>query len=100
MSHLKRQEIEDETDLVQFGQIDNLKYYHMENQELLLSSHTDDLIKDPNGVRKITSVDIMIDPMKQMTIRQTYGLLDYFGDIGGLIDFLYYFFAFILHPLW
>ena len=47
-----------------------------------------------------TSVVIDIDPMKQKTVRQTYGLLDYFGDIGGLIDFLYYFVAFVLHPLW
>ena len=35
-----------------------------------------------------------------MTIRQTYGLLDYFGDIGGLIDAIYYFIAFILSPFW
>ena len=31
MSHLKLQEIEDETDLVQFGQVDNLEYYYLEN---------------------------------------------------------------------
>ena len=99
-SHLKRQEVEDETDLVQFGQIDNLEYQHLENQEPLLSSWTDDLSENPNGLFKFTSADIIIDPMKQVTVRQTYGLLDYFGDIGGLIDFLYYFVAFILYPLW
>ena len=65
-----------------------------------MSSQTDDLIENPNGKRKYTSAHIMIAPMKQVTVRQTYGLLDYFGDIGGLIDFLYYFVAFVLHPLW
>ena len=43
-SHLKRQKVEDETDLIQFGQIDNLEFQHLENKELLLSSFTDDLI--------------------------------------------------------
>ena len=33
-----------------------------------------------------------------MIIRQTYGLLDYIGDIGGLIDALYYLVACILTP--
>ena len=33
-SHLKFQEVEDETDLVQFGQVDNLEYFYLENQEL------------------------------------------------------------------
>ena len=65
-----------------------------------MSSQTDDLIENPNGKRKYTSAHIMIAPMKQVTVRQTYGLLDYFGDIGGLIDFLYYIVAFVLHPLW
>ena len=64
------------------------------------SGWTDDLIENPNGKRKFSSVIITIDPMKQVTVRQTYGLLDYFGDIGGLIDFLYYIVAFVLHPLW
>ena len=35
-----------------------------------------------------------------MTVRQTYGMLDYFGDIGGLLDFLYYMMTFILTPFW
>ena len=80
--------------------MDNLEYHYLENSELILSSYDDDLTENPNGRRKFTSVHIMIDPVKQMTVRQTYGLLDYFGDIGGLVDFLYYFVAFILNPIW
>ena len=66
----------------------------------MLSAFNDDLAENPNGLRKFTSAMITIDPIKQVTVRQTYGLLDYFGDIGGLIDFLYYLVAFALHPLW
>ena len=35
-----------------------------------------------------------------MIIRQAYGLLDYFGDIGGLIDGLYYIISLIIQPYW
>ena len=35
-----------------------------------------------------------------MTIRQTYGLLDYFGDIGGLVDFFFYLGTIVLTPVW
>ena len=35
-----------------------------------------------------------------MTLRQTYGFLDYCGDIGGLIDGLHYLIALILSPIW
>ena len=33
-----------------------------------------------------------------MIIRQAYGLLDYFGDIGGLIDGLFYIISFAVSP--
>jgi hypothetical protein len=36
----------------------------------------------------------------KMSIRQAYGLLDLFGDIGGFIDSLYYFSAFFFAPFW
>ena len=35
-----------------------------------------------------------------MIIRQAYGLLDYFGDIGGLIDGLYYLISMLVSPFW
>ena len=61
---------------------------------------TDDLLENPNGTRSISVCWVSIAPMKQMTVRQTYGLLDYFGDIGGLLDFLYYLVTFVLAPFW
>ena len=58
------------------------------------------LVENPEGKRKFSSIFITLDPLKQITVRQTYGLLDYFGDIGGLIDFFYFFVTFILTPVW
>ena len=43
---------------------------------------------------------LVVDRDKQITIRQTYGLLDYLGDIGGLIDALYYLIRLVLAPFW
>ena len=60
----------------------------------------DDLLENPNGTRAHSVFWASIAPMKQMTVRQTYGLLDYFGDIGGLLDFLYYLVTFVLAPFW
>ena len=57
------------------------------------------MIANPNGKRKFTSVQIQLDMIKKMTVRQSYGLLDYFGDIGGLIDFFYYLATFIFTPV-
>ena len=35
-----------------------------------------------------------------MINRQTYGILDFLGDIGGLIDAMKYIVAFLLSPYW
>ena len=45
-------------------------------------------------------MSVQLNREQTMIIRQAYGLLDYFGDIGGLIDLLYSLVAFILHQLW
>ena len=56
--------------------------------------------EDQIGNLHFASVYIGINAIEKVTVRQTYDLLDYFGAIGGLIDFLYYFVAWVLHPLW
>ena len=35
----------------------------------------------------------------RVTARETYGLLEFLGDLGGLFDALYYGFAFIASPM-
>ena len=68
-AHLKLHQIEDETDLVQFGQTDELDAYQLIMGELKPSGWNDDLIANPNGKRKFTSVMIGLDMKTKMTIR-------------------------------
>ena len=68
--------------------------------EQLPSSWNDDLIKDPDGQYKFGSMSVLLNREKSMIFRQAYGFLDYFGDIGGLIDGLYYLISMIALPYW
>ena len=100
LSNLQLQQIEDETEFVQFGQTETLEYDNLKLGEVQLSAWTDNLLEKPDGLRKYASTKIQISQKKQMTVRQTYGLLDYFSDIGGLIEFLAFVSATALSPFW
>ena len=41
-----------------------------------------------------------VDLRKKITIRVVYGVLDLIGDIGGLIDGLYYIVSILLSQFW
>ena len=58
----------------------------------------DDLSENPDGKYKYGSIYIEIDPYLQMFNRQQYGLLDWLGDIGGLIEAFQYLTQFVLKP--
>ena len=64
----------------------------------LPSSWNDDLTKNPDGQYKFGSMSVQLNREQTMIIRQAYGLLDYFGDIGGLIDGLYYLISMFISP--
>ena len=66
----------------------------------LPSSWRDNLEKDPDGQYKFGSMSLQLNREQTMIIRQAYGLLDYFGDIGGLIDGLYYLISMLFSPFW
>ena len=68
--------------------------------EVKTGAANDDLIKNPNGLKAYTATIINLDMMTKTTVRQTYGVLDYFGDIGGLVDFFFYLATFVLTPVW
>ena len=70
----------------------------MKYSESGLSKWTDNLIENPDGRNKFTSVEINFQQDQKVTTRQTYGILDWLGDIGGLIDFLFLIFSMILGP--
>ena len=44
--------------------------------------------EDPGSQYKYTSLEITVNPDLKVLNRQTYGLLDFLGDCGGLLDAL------------
>ena len=55
----------------------------------MFSSWTDNLIENPDGQFKFASIAVNAHVKKSVYNRQTYSLLDWFGDMGGLYDGLY-----------
>ena len=60
----------------------------------------DNLTINPKGRYMYGSVLIDIDEKVQIINRQSYSILDFLGDIGGLIDALKYIIALVLQPYW
>ena len=64
------------------------------------SGWTADLQKNPDGNYKFGGIGFLVDREVIVLNRQAYDLLDYLGDIGGLIDALRYIVALVFSPLW
>ena len=84
--------IEDETGFVQVGTVTEREYTsYLDNITPLYSSWnkfpTD---QDPYSLYKYASFEINLNKGLQVTSRQTYSILDLFGDCGGLMDFLFF----------
>ena len=58
-------------------------------QQLLPSSWKDNLDEKPQGRYKFASVELDAPLRVSYNSRQTYNLLDWLSDIGGLADGLY-----------
>ena len=55
--------------------------------------------EDPYSRYKFTSIEINFSPDREYVTRQTYGILDWFGDLGGLLDILYLLGAVLIYPV-
>ena len=55
-------------------------------KEIYPSSSRDNLIENPNGYYKFNSLEIVASPFTTILTRQTYSILEWLGDIGGLND--------------
>ena len=66
----------------------------------LMSGHTSYPTREnPDGMYKFAGFAIWMSLDSEITERETYGLLEWLGDIGGLIDALRYLVGFLLTPL-
>lgn len=74
-------------------------FIELEYIEIHPSAWTEDLLEYPeDGMYKFTSVSVDMQQKKVIIARETYDLLTWMGDIGGLADCLYYFCHFVLMP--
>ena len=62
------------------------------------SAWNGDLVKNETGLFKFSSFEVNLDQRVRVINRQTYDVLSWLGDLGGLIDALYYIIYFLLSP--
>ena len=58
-------------------------------EQIYPSTERDNLLEKPDGVYKFGSLEIVAKPTAIVTSRQTYAVLEWLGDVGGLNDSLY-----------
>ena len=92
-SFLHINEVEDETDYFQVGQTQSDTFYSLKVSEIVSSSHN----SFPHDYQFI-DIEISHHNDKLMINRQTLDILACFGDIGGLVEFVYYIGYFLLLP--
>ena len=96
--NIELQILDDETDLLQYGQSEKTPYFQTQMDIAKPSSEISDLIADPNGQYKFSSIEILAQKTKVTTSRQTYSILDWLGDVGGLNDALYLIAQMLIFP--
>ena len=91
-------ELEDATQMIQYGYAQLKEYLDVYKDEPGTSSWSDDLIKKPDGRYKYVSMELNFSQNLHIINRDTYSLLDWLGDIGGLLDALKYLVQIIIMP--
>ena len=101
--------LEDDSEYVQTGEPSINEYYSMlihgppQPSAWNQWPTKENQIAKPNGKAPVkykhASIDIMYSQHKLYWSRQTYGLLDYLGDLGGLFEGLYFICGFFIAPI-
>lgn len=92
--------LSDETTLLQFGYSNDRHFLTYTNRGNVPSSWNKfPTIETPNTRYKYTAIEVNFSPDRNLINRQTYSLLDWLGDLGGLLDALYLFGFVLIHPI-
>ena len=86
--------------MFQMGQSTKDTFYELHMQQQLASAWTDDLEINLRGEYKFASVEIHQENSIYKINRQTYNLLEYLGDIGGLLDAMLFIAQLVLWPVY
>ena len=93
-------ELEDESLLFQMGFSQDYSFNEYDHEFPQPSSWNKfPTVENPSRKYKFTSLEVNLSLHKKVVNRQSYSLLDWLGDFGGLIDGLYYFCKFLISPV-
>ena len=91
--------LEEETEYLQYGQYTESEYFqYFMGFPQASSWNTFPTTENPSSRYKYISVELNMSLESQIYSRQTYSLLDYLGDLGGLADALLKLGALIVAP--
>ena len=92
--------LNDETQFFQFGYSEDRNFYSYQSTLPVASAWNKfPTLEDPLSRYKFTSVEVNFSPDQQLVTRQTYSILDWLGDMGGLLDALYLIGMIIMSPI-
>ena len=92
--------LEDESSYLQYGQETETEYFSFTKSSPMPSSWIYfPTAEEPSTRYKYISVEINMSIDLISWERQTYSLLDWLGDLGGLYDALYLIFAALISPI-
>ena len=84
---VKKSSLSDETTYVQWGQQDETEFFNLHFDPPRPSAWTKfPTAENPNTRYKFTSLVVFLDPDLTIIERQTYSVLEWLGDVGGLFD--------------
>ena len=82
--------VEDESSYLQFGQYEEHTFYTVQVEKPQRSAwNTFPTAENPGSKFKYIGVDFWLSPNMKIWTRETYSILDFLGDMGGLYDALY-----------
>ena len=93
-------QLQDEVDYIQYGQEAESTFYSFEMSQALPSSWIYwPTAEHPSKKYKYVGIEINFHLDQKVVTRQTYSILDWLGDLGGLYDAIYYIFYILLKPI-
>ena len=96
---MQKNELNDETQMFQFGYSEDRNFYSFFSKIPEASAWNHFLTEEvPLSRYKFTSIEVNFSADQQRVNRQTYSLLDWLGDMGGLLDALYLIGMIVMSP--
>ena len=89
-SRILLNELQDETEILQFGFEDEDDFLEHRMDVPQPSAWNEHPSKNATGLYKFSSIEFNLDLRVRIINRQTYDILSWLGDLGGLVDALYY----------